>query len=189
MAAAGIQLRRGSIVDSATDALVNAANSRLIRGGGVDGAIHRAAGPELQQALRRLHPQGCPTGRAVATPGFRIPVRFLIHAVGPVWHGGREQEEELLGSAYRCAFQLAAELGCRSVAAPAISTGIYGFPLPLAAPIAVAEARRVLAAATPLEVVEFVLFDERAEGCFVEALGEGDGRRRDRKIRDPVTRG
>ena len=170
MAASGIQLRLGNIVDSGADCLVNAANSSLIRGGGVDGAIHRAAGPELQVALGRLHPQGCPTGQAVATAAFQIPVRFLIHAVGPVWRGGGEQEEDLLRSAYRSAFELAAQLGCRSVAAPAISTGIYSFPLPLAAPIAVAEAGRALSAGTELETVEFVLFDEPARRSFAEAM-------------------
>jgi O-acetyl-ADP-ribose deacetylase (regulator of RNase III) len=169
----GIRLRKGDIVESPTDALVNAANTSLIAGGGVDGAIHRAAGPELQSALRRLHPQGCPTGQAVATPGFGIPVRFLIHAVGPVWRGGVEQEAELLGFAYRGAFRLAAELGCGSVAAPAISTGIYGFPLALAAPIAIVEARRALASPSGLEVVEFVLFDAGALACFARALGPG----------------
>ncbi len=166
----GLRLRLGDIVDSATDALVNAANRQLVRGGGVDGAIHRAAGPELQAYLRSTYPQGCPTGQAVPSPGFRIPVRFLIHAVGPVWRGGGAQEEELLRLAYRSAFDLAAELGCRSVAAPAISTGIYGFPLALAAPIAVAEAQTAVSSGSRLGLIEFVLFDQAAEGIFARAL-------------------
>ncbi len=174
MAATGIRCRLGNIVDSSTDAIVNAANSQLIRGGGVDGAIHQAAGPELQRALGRLHPGGCPTGSAVATPAFQIQVRFLIHAVGPIWHGGGGGEEELLRSAYRSAFQLASELGCRSVAAPAISTGVYGFPLRPAAAIAMAEARRALSAEGVLDLVEFVLFDDSAALCFAQARKEVD---------------
>jgi len=122
-----------------TDAIVNAANESLAPGGGVCGAIHRAAGPELARACAAAAP--CPTGEARLTPGFRLPARFVIHAVGPVWHGGGAGEADLLASAYRSTVRLAAEHGLSSIAFPAISTGIYGYPLEQATPIAVSAVR------------------------------------------------
>src|SRR5687768_4892636 len=127
------------ITTLAVDAIVNAANTDLAPGGGVCGAIHRAAGPELATACARLRP--CPTGEARLTPGFRLPARFVIHAVGPVWRGGHGREVELLASAYRSAITIAAQMHLRSVAFPAISIGIYGFPLPSATQVAVATLR------------------------------------------------
>lgn len=130
-----IEIIQGDITTLAVDAIVNAANEELRGGGGVDGAIHRAAGPELLEACK-LHP-GCPTGGAVKTPGFRLPARFVIHAVGPIWRGGHGDEQALLAGAYRSAFEEARDDGTiRTIAFPAISTGVYRFPKDLAAYIA-----------------------------------------------------
>lgn len=152
MRAGVVEVIQADITTLAVDAIVNAANSALRGGGGVDGAIHRAAGPELLAACRRIG--SCPTGRAVLTPGFRLPARFVIHAVGPIWGGGRHGEPELLRSTYHSAFEVArGEPSIRSIAFPAISTGVYGFPREAAARIALevmqergAELDRVLAA-------------------------------------------
>ncbi|HXT14818.1 MAG TPA: O-acetyl-ADP-ribose deacetylase [Gemmatimonadaceae bacterium] len=131
-----IEIIRGDITKLAVDAIVNAANSALAGGGGVDGAIHRAAGPDLMRELSRY--DGCPTGGAVLTKGYHLPARYVIHAVGPVWHGGSRGEPELLAKAYESSFARAREAGdVRSIAFPAISTGVYGYPKPAAAAIAV----------------------------------------------------
>jgi O-acetyl-ADP-ribose deacetylase (regulator of RNase III) len=159
---------RGDITAQKVDAIVNAANSALLGGGGVDGAIHDAAGPELLEECRTLG--GCATGDAKATGGYRLPARFVIHTVGPVWHGGANGEEALLAACHRRSLELAAELGCRTVAFPAISTGIFGYPLELAAPVAVAAAREAMR--PPVELVRFVLFNDRHLEVFRKALDE-----------------
>jgi len=134
-----IEVVQADITTLAVDAIVNAANETLLGGGGVDGAIHRAAGPELLAACRSLG--GCPTGEARITPGFRLPARWVIHTVGPVWHGGTRHEAELLTACYRNSFELALQHGLHSIAFPAISTGVYGYPKREAAAIAIAAMR------------------------------------------------
>ncbi|WP_319805493.1 O-acetyl-ADP-ribose deacetylase [Hymenobacter weizhouensis] len=157
---------RGDITRLDTDAIVNAANSGLLGGGGVDGAIHRAGGPEILEACRRLRatslPDGLPTGEAVITTGGRLPARYVIHTVGPVWNGGHRQEPALLASCYQNSLRLAAENNLRSVAFPGISTGIYGYPKPEAARIAVREIRAFLEQHEQPQEVVLVAFDEEA---------------------------
>jgi O-acetyl-ADP-ribose deacetylase len=160
-----VEAARGDITREAVDAVVNAANTSLLGGGGVDGAIHRAAGPELLRACRDLG--GCSTGDARATPGFRLPARWVIHAVGPVWRGGGRGEAAQLASCYRRSLEIADELGARSVAFPAISTGVYGFPSEQAARIAVDTVRST---ETAVELVRLVAFDERTHGLYRELL-------------------
>ncbi|HWH15853.1 MAG TPA: macro domain-containing protein, partial [Miltoncostaeaceae bacterium] len=155
----------GDITHQAVDALVNAANEALAPGGGVCGAIMRAAGPELAEACARIG--GCATGDAVATPAFALPARHVIHAVGPVWRGGGRGEERLLADCHRAAVARARELGCRSMALPAISTGIYGFPVARAAPIALAALRA--AAGPPLELIRVVLFTDTDLAAYARA--------------------
>jgi len=164
----GIELVVGDITHEATDAIVNAANERLLGGGGVDGAIHRAAGPALVVECRTLG--GCPTGEARLTRGYRLAARHVIHTVGPIWRGGDRGEPELLASCYRSCFALAARERIASIAFPAISTGIYGYPLDRAAEIAIREARAHLAASMPPSVIRFVCFDERTRAAYEVAL-------------------
>ena len=160
-----IEAVQGDITREETDAVVNAANQGLLGGGGVDGAIHRAAGPELKEACRELG--GCPTGDAKATPGFRLPARWVIHAVGPRYRGGKAGEAELLASCYRRSLEIADELGARSVAFPAISTGIYGYPSEEAAEIAV---RTLRSTPTEVELVRLVAFDEKTYNLYRRLL-------------------
>ena len=161
---------RGDITTFAVDAIVNAANSSLLGGGGVDGAIHRAAGPELVAACRLLG--GCATGDAKTTPGFGLPAGHVIHTVGPVWRGGRSGEDELLARCYRNSIELAAAHSIRSIAFPSISTGAYGFPVDRAAPIAIAAVRSALAKHTGLELVRFVCYGREAYELYRRLLAE-----------------
>jgi O-acetyl-ADP-ribose deacetylase len=154
-----IEVVRGDITTQAVDAIVNAANSSLLGGGGVDGAIHRAGGPAILAECRLL--DGCETGDAKATTGGELPAGWVIHTVGPVWHGGRAGEPELLAACHRRALEVAAEVGARSLAFPAISCGIYGYPAELAAPVALRAVR-----GHPLELVRFVLFGDETYEAF-----------------------
>ena len=159
-----IRIHSGDITQLDTDAIVNAANRRLAPGGGVCGAIHRAAGPELARACEEAAP--CPTGDSRLTPGFRLPARYVIHAVGPVWNGGSADEDALLASAYRSALDLARRNMLRSVAFPAISTGVYGFPMERATAIAVRTVCDWLAGEPEFDEVTFVVFDGDAEEAY-----------------------
>lgn len=167
-----IELSQGDITLQEVDAIVNAANSRLAGGGGVDGAIHRRGGPTIMAETDRRYPDGCPTGSAVISGGGNLPAKHVIHAVGPVWHGGNRGEAQLLAGAYRRSLELAVENGCRSVALPALSTGAYGYPMDQAARVALATAIGFLKEKGGLEVVRFVLFGAGAYGAFAAALEE-----------------
>jgi O-acetyl-ADP-ribose deacetylase len=168
VAGARLEIIVADITTLSVDAIVNAANSSLLGGGGVDGAIHDAAGPELLAACQKLG--GCPTGDAKVTRGFRLPARHVIHAVGPIWHGGARGEEEALASCYRRATELCATGGLASVAFPAISTGIYGFPADRAAKIAVGTTAESLPVAPSIERVIFCCFSEASARLHEEAL-------------------
>lgn len=165
-----MQIVEADITTLEVDAIVNAANSGLRGGGGVDGAIHRAAGPRLMEACRAIG--GCPTGEARITPGFDLPAKFVIHAVGPVWHGGGSGEDDKLAGCYRQSLALAAENGCRSIAFPAISTGVYGFPADRAARIAVRTVAEVLTGSDAFDRVLFCCFGAASRSAHETALAE-----------------
>ena len=168
--AARLELVQGDITAQAIDAIVNAANSALAGGGGVDGAIHRAAGPTLMQQTAGRYPHGCPTGSAVATDAGNLPARFVFHAVGPIWRGGGAGEPSLLAGAIRSCLELAREHRCSGIAIPAISTGIYGYPRDLAAETCLATARDFLRQHAEPALVRYVLFDGGAYGAFARVL-------------------
>lgn len=170
-----IELMKGDITTLSIDAIVNAANNRLIGGGGVDGAIHRAGGEQISQecaAIRRER-GGCKTGEAVITRGGFLPCRYVIHTVGPVWHGGSKEEEVLLKSCYRSSLQLAKDHRIKSIAFPNISTGVYGYPKEKAAKAAIEEVKRFLKEDNSIERVIFVSFDEENYNLYKKLLGEG----------------
>ena len=166
-----VRVETGDITRQKVDVIVNAANSGLMGGGGVDGAIHRAAGPDLLEECRKLH--GCPTGDAKLTRGYLLPAPWVIHTVGPVWRDGNHSEDELLASCYRKSLELAVHTGIRTVAFPAISTGIYAFPLERATRIAVREVCLFLRRNASLERVHFVCFDSHTRECYQKVLAEG----------------
>ena len=159
---------QGDITKMKVDAIVNAANSSLLGGGGVDGAIHRAAGPELVAECATLG--GCATGEAKITRGYKLPAKHVVHTVGPVWRGGTHDEDNLLASCYRNSLRIAAEQGLKTVAFPAISTGIYGFPSERACRIAVDTVREFLSAEKSIEKVSFVCFDTLTFGLYKRAI-------------------
>lgn len=164
-----IEVVKTDITTLAVDAIVNAANESLLGGGGVDGAIHRAAGLELLAECRTLG--GCETGRAKITKGYRLPAKFVIHTVGPVWSGGKRGEAELLASCYRSSFALAREHELRTLAFPAISCGIYGYPIEKAAEIAVRETRAELEGSVDIEKVIFACFGDEIFQAYLKAVG------------------
>ena len=168
-----ISIVEGDITKLDVDAIVNAANESLLGGGGVDGAIHRAAGPKLLAECRTLG--GCPTGEAKITKGYNLRARHVIHTVGPVWHGGKHDEDELLARCYRNSLALAEKHGLRSIAFPAISTGVYGFPVDRAARVAVREVQSFLEESQTLEKVLLVCFGKEAYECFHQALKDCTG--------------
>ncbi len=166
-----IQVKRGDITRERVDAIVNAANESLLGGGGVDGAIHRVAGPELLAACRKLG--GCPTGQSRITPGFRLPAKFVIHTVGPVWRGGDHDEDQMLASCYRTSMELAAHQRIRSVSFPAISTGVYGFPVLRAAQIAVRELHAAAVSHSGIELIRVVAFNDETLVAYTRAIEVG----------------
>jgi O-acetyl-ADP-ribose deacetylase (regulator of RNase III) len=165
-----IEIVKGDITEQKVDAIVNAANSSLLGGGGVDGAIHDAAGPQLLEECRSL--DGCPTGEAKITRGYLLPARWVIHTVGPIWRDGVCNEDELLASCYRRSLEVAVQNGVRTIAFPAISTGVYRFPLMRATRIAVREVRDFLGKNPAIEKVVFVCYDSRTRDIYQGVLDE-----------------
>lgn len=166
-----IELIKGDITKLAVDAIVNAANNSLLGGGGVDGAIHRAAGPELKE-YNRKYLKWCDTGDAKISPGFRLPAKYVIHTVGPIWQGGNNNEDELLASAYRRSLEVAADHGdIKTIAFPNISTGVYGFPKERAADIAIRTVKEFLKEHPEIEKVIFVAFDDENYRIYKQKLG------------------
>ena len=165
---------QGDITKIEADAIVNAANNTLLGGGGVDGAIHRAAGPELLKECRNLN--GCETGKAKITKGYKLPAKYVIHTVGPIWHGGNNNEDQLLASCYRNSLQLAVENGIRTIAFPSISTGAYRFPVRRAARIAMQEISGFLEENGSIDKVFMVCFDEGTMEAYIEAFREIRGK-------------
>jgi len=166
---AKLEVILGDITKLKVDAIVNAANTSLLGGGGVDGAIHRAAGPELLAACRPLH--GCATGEAKITPGFRLPAKYVVHTPGPIWQGGQHNELTLLANSYRNSLNLAATHGCETVAFPSISTGVYHFPLAVAAEIALRTLRdTALTTAQNVQLIQIVCFDDQTKKAYETAL-------------------
>jgi O-acetyl-ADP-ribose deacetylase (regulator of RNase III) len=163
-----IEVQKGDITKLKVDAIVNAANTSLLGGGGVDGTIHRAAGPELLEFNRKLG--GCQTGEAKISPGFKLPAKYIIHTVGPVWNGGKNNEDKLLANCYKNSLRLAVENGVRSIAFPAISTGVYRFPLERATKIAISEVKKFLEKNKSIEKVIFVCFDEETYRVYQKVL-------------------
>lgn len=165
-----IDIIQGDITKIEVDAIVNAANNTLLGGGGVDGAIHRAAGPELLKECRQLN--GCATGKAKITKGYKLPAKYVIHTVGPVWHGGEHDEDRLLAACYRNSLFLAVEKGIKTIAFPSISTGAYRFPVKRAARITMLEITDFLNENSSIKKVFMVCFDQRTMEAYVEALKE-----------------
>ena len=165
-----IGIIQGDITRSRVDAIANAANCSLLGGGGVDGAIHRAAGPELLRECRALH--GCETGKAKITKGYDLPARYVLHTPGPVWHGGNHGEPELLAGCYRSCLTLASKYGCKTVDFPSISTGVYGYPVERAARVAIDTISAYLDAHPEIELVRMVCFDGRTKTAYEAALSE-----------------
>ena len=163
-----IEVHNGDITKLTVDAIVNAANTSLLGGGGVDGAIHRAAGPELLEFNRKLG--GCKTGEAKISPGFKLPAKYIIHTVGPVWNGGKNNEDKLLANCYINSLKLAVENKIKTIAFPAISTGVYCFPLERATEIGVSEVKKFLVKNDSIEKVIFVCFDEETYGAYQSIL-------------------
>jgi O-acetyl-ADP-ribose deacetylase (regulator of RNase III) len=159
-----VNIVEGDITKQQVDAIVNAANTSLLGGGGVDGAIHRAAGPELLEETRKIG--GCPTGEARVSKGYKLPAKWVIHTVGPVWKGGQKNEENLLANCYRNSLSAAIERGVRTIAFPSISTGAYGFPLERATEIALTETKTFLESDKTLEKVVFVCFGEKVLNIY-----------------------